>query len=172
MHYSRILSLIGVVVAGIGFLLVSATSDGEAALPDLSKLNELFPVGFDNTWTALYNDTAWAAVLYAIIAVVALVLAFVPPMSKPMARPYALGASVLGVVMLVIGIVATMGAMDDADTLQDGFAQAASLGAIPEAFTVSIGYGWYMLIGAGVLVAAGGIISAVAKPSAGATSAA
>ena len=124
MHYGRILAVVGVVLAAVGFLLQSASSAGEAALAQLSQLPDSpFPDGFDNTGTALYNDTAWAAVVFAIAAVAALLVALIPPLDKPMARLYGLAAAVLGVLMLVIGVFATMGAMDDADTLEAGFAQ-------------------------------------------------
>ena len=54
--------------------------------------------------------------------------------------------------------------MDDADTLEAGFAQAAAAGAIPEAYTVDIGWGWYLLVLAGILVAIGGVVSLIARP--------
>ena len=164
MHYGRILAVVGVVLAAVGFLLQSASSAGEAALAQLSQVNPDFPDGFDNTWTALYNDTAWAAIVFAIAGVASLLVALIPPLDRPMARLYGLAASVLGVLMLVIGIFATMGAMDDADTLEAGFAQAAAAGAIPEAYTVDIGWGWYLLVLAGILVAIGGVVSLIARP--------
>lgn len=163
MHYSRILSIVGVLLAGWGFLVVSASSAGEAALPQLSQLNPAFPSGFDNTWTALYNDTAWAAVVYGIAAVAVLILAVLPPLREPMAKALSALAAVLGVAMLAIGVVATMGAMDDASDLEAGFAEAFGLGAIPEAFTVSISYGWWLLIAGGAVVAVASIISLVSR---------
>ena len=165
MHYTRILSIVGVVLAGWGFLVVSASSAGEAAMPQLNQLNPAIPSGFDNTWTALYNDTAWAAVAYGVAAVVVLILAVLPPLKAPMAKAMSAVAAVLGLAMLAIGVVATMGAMDDAEELQDGFAQAFGLGAIPEAYTVSIGYGWWLLVAGGAVVAIAAIISLVAKPA-------
>jgi hypothetical protein len=69
----------------------------------------------------------------------------------------------MGAIMLLVGIFATLGAMDDADTLETAFNQAAEAGAIPVAFTVSIGYGWYVLIFAGAVVLVGGIIGLMAK---------
>lgn len=164
MHYGRILAIVGVVVAAVGFMLKSASSAGEAALAQLSQVDPAFPDGFDNTWTALYNDTNWAAIVFALAAIAALIVALMPPIDEPMKRLYGLTAAVLGVVMMIIGIVATMGAMDDADTLEAGFAAAAQGGAIPEAYTVSIGFGWYMLVVGGVLVAIGGVVSLIARP--------
>ena len=163
MHYTRILSIVGVLLAGWGFLVTSASSAGEGALAQLSQLNPAFPSGFDNTWTALYNDTAWAAVVYGILAVAVLILALIPPLREPMAKALSAGAAVLGLAMLAIGVVATMGAMDDASDLEEGFAQAFGLGAVPEAFTVSIGYGWWLLIAGGAVVAIAGIISLVSR---------
>jgi len=159
------LAILGVVLAAVGMLLQSASSAGEAALEQLSQLPDLsFPSGFDNTWTALYNDTAVAAVIFAIAAIAALIAALLPPLGQPLKRIYGLAVATLGVLMLVIGIFATMGAMDDADTLEAGFAQAASAGAIPEAYTVMIGWGWWLLILSGVVVAVGGVVSLLARP--------
>jgi hypothetical protein len=66
--------------------------------------------------------------------------------------------------MLIVGVFATLGAGDDADTLEAGLAQAAGAGAIPEAFAVNIGWGWYLLIISGVVVAIGGVVSLIARP--------
>lgn len=168
MHFSRVIVILGVVIAGGAFLVMSASSEGEEALPGLNQLNDAFPTGFDNTWVALYDDTWWAAVLYGVLAVVALVLALLPPLANPMARATAWIGVVVGAVMTTIGVVATMGAMDDAEALEDGFAQAAALGAA-EAWSVDIGFGWYLLIAGGVVVAIGGLMSALAKTSEPAT---
>jgi hypothetical protein len=171
MHFGRMLAILGVVIAAVGLFLKSASSAGEAALEQLSQLpDSSFPSGFDNTWTALYNDTAAAAVIFAIAAIAALGVAFIPPLSQPLTRLYGLAVATLGVLMLVIGIFATMGAMDDADTLEAGFAQAAAAGAIPDAYTVSIGWGWWLLILSGVLVAIGGVVSLLARPDESAVS--
>jgi hypothetical protein len=171
MYYGRILALLGVVAAVAGFLLQKASSAGEQAMAALNQANPAIPPSLDeNTWSALYNDTAWAAIVYAIATVAALVVVFTPPLKEPMKRLYGLTASTPGVLMLIIGIFATMGAMDDADTLEAGFAQAFSAGAIPEAYTVSIGWGLYLLILAGVLVAIGGVVSLLNRPDESAVS--
>ena len=165
MHYGRIIAILGVVTAVIGFLLKKASSAGEAAMAALNQANPAIPPDLDeNTWSALYNDTAWAAIVYAIAGVAALIIALVPPIKPPMPRLYGLSAAVLGVLMLVIGIFAAMGARDDADTLEAGFAQAAAAGAIPEAYTVTLGWGWFLLILAGGLVAIGGVVSLISRP--------
>jgi hypothetical protein len=56
-----------------------------------------------------------------------------------------------------------LGAKDDADALVAGFNQLAEAGQIPVAFSVSIGFGWYMLIFAGALVAVGGVVGLMNK---------
>ena len=167
MHYGRILALLGVVIGVIGLFIKKASSEGEAALAQLSQIPDSpFPADLnENTWSALYNDTAWAAIVFAILLVVAIVVVFLPPMSKAMSKAIAGVATAAGVLMLLVGIFATLGAQDDASTLQDGFAAVAAQGAIPKAFTVSIGYGWYMLAISGLLVAIGGIASLMAKPA-------
>jgi hypothetical protein len=166
MHFGRILAILGVVVAAVGLFLQSASSAGEAALEQLSQIPDAgFPSGFDNTWTAFYNENSTVAVIFAIAAIAAVAAALIPPLKEAMKRLYGLIVAGLGVVMLVIGIFATMGAMDDADTLQAGFAQVFAGGAIPEAYTVSIGYGWYLLILGGVIVGIGGVLSLMARPN-------
>lgn len=171
MHYGRIVIVVGAVLGAIGFIPQSASSAGEELLPQLSQANPAFPSGFDSTFTALYNDTAAAAIIYLIAAIAALGTTFMPPFKEAMNRMMALTATVLGVVMLVIGVFSTMGASDDASTLQDAFGQAAAGGLIPEAYTVSIGWGWYLLILAGVVVAVGGVLSLMARPNEDALSA-
>lgn len=165
MHYGRILAVVGVIVGVVGFMLKKASSAGEAALGQLSQANPAFPSNLDeNTWSALYNDTAAAAVVFAIAMAGVLAAAFFPPLKEPMKRLIALSVTVLGVVMLAVGVFATLGAMDDADTLTAAFAQAAAGGAIPEAYTVTIGWGWYLLIAAGAIAAVGGVVSLIARP--------
>ena len=172
MHYGRILALVGVVLAIVGFLMQSASSAAADLMPTLNEATSgQIPVGFDNTWTALYNDTAWAAVVFGLAMVGAAIVALIPPLPKPMARIYGLTAAVLGVLMLVIGVFATMGAMDDADTLEAAFNQLFQAGQLPEAFTVDIGFGWYLLPIAGVLVAIGGVVSLINRPDEDAISA-
>lgn len=166
MHYGRILAVVGVIVAAVGFALTSASSTAGDVLEQLNQATGgQIPAGFDNTWTALYNDTAWAAVVFAIAALGGLIVAVMPPLSQPMKRIYGLTAAVLGVLMLVIAVFATMGAMDDADTLQAALADAFAGGLVPEAYTVSIGWGWWLLILSGVLVAIGGVVSLIARPN-------
>ena len=166
MHYGRIVALVGVLLGAVGMFLKKASSDGEAALAQLSQIPDSpFPEDLaENTWTALYNDTAWAAIVFAIASIAVLLVVFMPPIKMPLRFLYAITAAVMGVLMLLVSIFALLGALDDADTLQAGFAAVAAQGAIPEAYTVAIGFGWYLLVIAGLVVAIGGILSAMAKP--------
>jgi hypothetical protein len=160
----RIITIVGSVIAVAALFIQKASSAGEEALERLSQANPNFPADLnENTIVALYNDTAWAAIVFGIAAVVAFVVAVMPPIKEPMKRVLAITASAMGAIMLLVGIFATLGAMDDADTLETAFNQAAEAGAIPVAFTVSIGYGWYVLIFAGAVVLVGGIIGLMAK---------
>jgi hypothetical protein len=164
MHMGRIITIVGAVIAVIAMFIQKASSEGEAALAALSQANPAFPADLDeNTLVALYNDTNWAAIVFGIAAIAALVVAVMPPVKDTMKRSLAITATVMGVVMLLIGIFATLGAMDDASDLEAAFNQAAAAGAIPIAFTVSIGYGWYILVLAGLLVAIGGIMELSSK---------
>ncbi len=166
MHYGRIVILVGVIGSIVGFVLTSASSAGEEALVLLNQADPAsWPSTISNTtWTALYNDTAWAAIVFALALVGSLIVAFTPPIGRPVNRLFGLSAAVLGILMLIIGVVATLGAANDAEALQNGFAQAAAAGAIPDAYSVSIGFGWYLLILGGALVAIGGVLSLIARP--------
>ena len=164
MHMGRIITIIGSVIAVVALFIQKANSEGEAAMAALSQAQPGFPADLnENTIVALYNDTAWAAIVFGIAAIAAFVVAVLPPLKDAMKSPLAITATVMGGIMLLIGIFATKGAMDDASTLEGLFNQFAEAGAIPVAFTVSIGYGWYILIFAGALVAVGGVMSLMAK---------
>jgi hypothetical protein len=164
MHMGRIITIIGSVIAVVAMLVKKASSEGEAALAQLSQADPAFPTDLDeNTIVALYNDTNWAAIVFGIAAIVAFVVAILPPIKDAMKRSYAITATVMGAIMLLVGIFATLGAMGDASDLEDAFNQAAEAGAIPIAFTVSIGYGWYILVFAGLIVAIGGIMGLSSK---------
>ncbi len=165
MHYGRILVLVGVVFGFIGFLLQSASSAAEELMPALNEATGgQIPSGFNSTWTALYDDTAAAAIVFAIAMVAAVLVAVIPPTAQPMGRLYGLAAAVIGVLMLVIGTFATMSAFDDADALEAAFAQLAQAGQLPQVFTVDVGFGWWLLILCGVSVAIGGVVSLIARP--------
>ncbi len=165
MHYGRILALIGVVIGVVGLLLKKASSAGEAALAQLSQIPDAgFPADLnENTWSALKNDTIWAAFLFAILLLVVLVIAFLPAVTLAMPKASASLVAISGALMLVIGIFAISGASSDASTLQDGFKKVFDAGSIPEAFTVSIGLGWYLLALSGLLIALGGVASLMAS---------
>jgi hypothetical protein len=160
----RIITIVGSVIAIVAMFIKKASSEGEVALAQLSQANPAFPTDLDeNTITALYNDTNWAAIVFGAAAIVAFVVAVLPPLKDAMKRSLAITATAMGVIMLLVGIFATLGAMGDANDLQDAFNQAMTAGAIPIAFTVSIGYGWFAFVFAGALVTIGGIIPLTSK---------
>ena len=70
---------------------------------------------------------------------------------------------VLGVALMVYAIVKLSEAQDDASALQDAFAQAAAGGAVPQAFTVSTGVGFTVVIIGTALVAIGGVLGLMGK---------
>lgn len=165
MHYGRILAVLGVIVSVIGFVMKKASSAGEEFMPALNQATGgAVPSGLDeNTWSALYNDTAIAAIVFGLALLAVLAIAFMPPLKEAMNRTYALSATVIGVVMLVIGIFSLRGANSDASDLEGAFGLAAQGGQLPDAYTVSVGMGWYLLILGGALVAIGGVLSMMAR---------
>jgi hypothetical protein len=164
MQYGRITTIVGSVLAIIGLGLKSASSSAEEILPTLNAANPDFPDGFDRIFTAMWDDNAVGTAVFVIALVVALGVSFVPDIKDALSRMNALVVTVLGVVMVVIGVIATVGALDDASTLQDGLAQAFAGGLIPEAFTVSITIGWYLLPLGGALAAIGGVLALINRP--------
>ena len=160
MHYGRIVALVGVVLGVVGLAMPALTSDGEEAMPAINAANPDFPDGIPTIWGGL--DT-WAQVLVVIVLVVVVGLALWPPMKKPEDRISALATTVLGVVFLAYAVVKYLDTVDDADAVEAGFAQAFQAGAIPAAFTVSVGVGFIVVfIGTG-LVAIGGLLGFMAS---------
>lgn len=163
MHLGRIVTVVSSVLAIIGLGLKSASSAGEEFLPAMNAVNPAFPTGFDLSLIALWNENPAAAGIFLIALIVVLGVSLLPDIKEAMSRMNALVVTVLGVVMMVIGGIATMDALDDADALTAGFAQAAA-GAIHQAFTVAAGWGWYMLALGGALAAIGGVLQLIARP--------
>lgn len=164
MHYGRITTIVGAVLSIIGLGLYSATSDAEGILPTLNAANSDFPGGFDRIITAMWNDNAAGTAIFLIALVVGLGVSFVPDIKDALSRMNSLVVTVLGVVMVIIGVIAAVGALDDASDLQDALGQAFAGGLIPEAYTVSITVGWYLLPIGGALAAIGGVLQLIARP--------
>jgi hypothetical protein len=158
-------ALLGVVVAAVGLMLQSASSAAEALMPDLNAASGgAIPAEFTNVWTGIYDDKSWAAIILAIALVAVVGLALVPPMKEAWSRMNGLIGLVLGVVIIVIGGIATKTALDDASSLADAFAGMAAASQLPEAYTVSLGLGWVLLIIGGALAAVGGVLALIARP--------
>jgi hypothetical protein len=156
MHISRIVAIIGVLIGIVGLFMKSLTTEGEGLLLQLAQANPAFPDGIPTIWGGL--DT-WAQVVVVIAIVVVLVLALRPPLPAPFDRTGAAVVSVIGLGLTIYAIVKFMEAGDSADTLQAGFAEAAAGGALPEAFTVSTGIGFFVLMAGTVLVLIGGLLA-------------
>lgn len=165
MHYGRISTIVGSVLAIIGLGLVSASSAAEELMPTLNEATGGgVPAGFDRIVTAMWNDNVAGTAIFLIALVAVLGLSLVPNIKEALTRMNALIVTVLGVVMLIIGIVATSGAQDDASDLQAAFGELAAGGLMPEAFTVSISVGWYLLALGGILAAIGGVLQLISRP--------
>ena len=132
MHYGRISTIVGSVLAIIGLGLVSASSAAEEFMPTLNEATGGgVPAGFDRIVTAMWNDNVAGTAIFLIALVAVLGLSLVPNIKDALSRMNALIVTVLGVVMLVIGGLATSGALDDADTLEAAFGEAFAGGVIP-----------------------------------------
>jgi hypothetical protein len=164
MQYGRIATLVGAVLALIGLGLKSASSDAEPILPDLNVANPAFPDGFDRILVSMWDDSAAGTAIFLIALVAVIGVSLIPNIKDALSRMNALVVTVLGVLMMVIGGIAASRALDDADTLQNGLAGAFEAGLIPQAFTVSISVGWYLLGIGGVVAAIGGVLGLIARP--------
>ena len=162
MHWTRIWTLVGVVLGVLALFTKGATSDGEELLPALNASGAPFPDGISTIWGGL--DT-WVQVVVVIAIIAVVVFAFMPPLNLVEKVPFALTTTLIGVALLIYAIIKFMEASDDASTLQDGFAEAAAGGAIPAAFTVSVGWGFYVLIAGTAMVAIGGLVMLINRDS-------
>jgi hypothetical protein len=162
MHWTRIWTLIGVVLGVAALFTVGATTDGEELLPALNASGAAFPDGISTIWGGL--DT-WVQVVVVIAIIAVVSFAFIPPLNLVEKVPYALTTTLIGVALLIYAIIKYMEASDDASTLQDGFAEAAAEGAIPAAFEVSVGWGFYVLMAGTAMVAVGGLVMLIDRDS-------
>ena len=157
MHLSRLMALAGVVIGIIGLFMKSLVTDGEAALPDLNAASpENFPKGIPTIWGGL--DT-WAQILVVIFIIVVVFLSLRPVISNAFSRTDAMIVGVIGVALLAYAVYKWIDAGDKADKLADGFAQAAAGGLLPQAFEVTRGIGFIVLVVGTVLVTAAGALS-------------
>lgn len=164
MHLGRIMTVFGTVLALIGLGLKSASSAGAELLPAMSEAIPGVPAGFDRVVTAFWNESLVGAGIFMIALVAALGVSMMPDIKEALSRMNGLIVTVLGVLMLVIGGFASLGAQSDADTLEKAFAGAMQAGMTTELFTVSISVGWYLLAIGGVVVAIGGVLALIARP--------
>ena len=157
MHLHRLMAIVGAIIGVIGLFFSGLSTDGEAALPALSQASDAFPSGIPTIWGGL--DT-WAQVVLVIIIVVIVGLALSGRRSESFANNPAMITTGLGVVLLAYAIVKYLDASDSADTLQGGFAQAASAG-VPgvQAWSVMVSIGFFVLMLGTVVVALAGILS-------------
>ncbi len=160
MQWTRIWTLFGVVLGVAALFTKGATTDGEELLPALSQADPNFPDGIPTIWGGL-DPWVQVVVVIAIIAVVA--FAFIPPLTAVEKMPFALATTLIGVALLVYAVIKFLEAGDDAETLEAGFGAAAAAGAIPAAFTVSVGAGFYVLMAGTAMVAIGGLVMLILK---------
>ncbi len=158
MHWNRLVALAGVIIGIIGLSLEGLTTEGEALLPNLSAANPAFPDGIPTIWGGL---ATWAQPVLVILILAVVILALRPDRAAAMDRTSSMIVSVIGVALLAYAVVRMLDAGDKADGLQAAFAQAASAGAIPTAFTVATGFGFLILIVGTVLVIFGGAMGFV-----------
>jgi hypothetical protein len=176
LHYSRIVGLVGVVLAAIGLLMQSASSAAEDAIPGgdgttfmqatSGATDGAVPSSFDNVWGAIYGELAVGGIILALALIAIVALAFMPPMKAVPNRMYSLVLIIVGVIVIVVAGIATNRAMNDATDLQNAYAQMAAAGAVPVAFGVSISVGWVLLLVGGGVASIAGILGLMADTDA------
>ena len=154
MHTGRLFALAGVIIGIIGLFTKALRTDGADLLPGLHAANPAFPPSIPTVWGGL--DT-WAQIVLVVLIVVVVAVAVRGTRAMAMDRSSSLTTAVIGVALLAYVIIKLLEAMDEADSLQGAFAQAAGAGAIPVAYTVSSGIGFFILVVGTVLVVAGGL---------------
>lgn len=158
MHFNRLIALAGVIIGVIGLFMKSLSTDAEELLPTLNAANPNFPDGVPTIWGGLDLWAQWAVVILIIVVVV---LCLRPVISEGLDRNSSMIVAVIGVALLAYAIVKWVDAGDKADNLQAALLEAANAGAIPAAFEVSRGIGFFVLIVGTVLVTFGGAIGFV-----------
>ena len=164
MHHGRIATVVGSVLAVIGFGLKSAITAGERFLPELHEATLVFPSSLNRTFPAMWNENSTAVSIFVIALVTVLALSLKPILKDALSRMNALVVSVLGGVMTLIGSVALTGVPDSTNRLEKIFFFAEMGGLIPEVYTVSVGWGWYLLVLGGALAAIGGVLQLMSRP--------
>ncbi|NOX22378.1 MAG: hypothetical protein GXP36_04680 [Actinobacteria bacterium] len=160
MHRNRLIALVGVIIGIIGLSLEGLTTEGKALLPTLNAANPAFPDGIPTIWGGL---ASWAQPVLVVLILAVIVFAVRPDRAKAMDRTSSMVVSVIGVALLAYAVIKMLDAGDSAEGLQAAFAQAASAGAIPAAFTVTTGFGFLILIVGTVLVIFGGAMGFISS---------
>jgi len=164
MHYGRITTVVGSVLAIIGFGLKSASSGAEPLMPALNLANSLIPSEFERIVVKIWDRSAAGAIVLILALAVILVVTLLPDLKEAMGRLNALIVTVMGVVLLIGGIIVAGKAISDADDLQGAFSAMALGELIPQAFTVDVSLGWYMIPLGGAVAAIGGVLQLIARP--------
>ena len=118
-------------------------------MPTLNGINPDFADGIPTIWGGL--DT-WAQVVLVILIIVVVAICVRPDIARGFDRNSAMIVAGIGVALLAYAIFKWMDAGDKADELVAGFAAMAEAGAPVEAFDVTRGLGFLVLIIGTVLV--------------------
>ena len=143
MHISRILALIGVIVGAVGLFLKALTSEGESVMEALSESVRELPSGIPTIWGAL--DT-WEQIAVVVAGLVVLLLVFQPPRRSAFGASAATIVTVIGGALTAYAVIKWLDAGDNADRIEAAFQQVADAGQIPEAFDVTTGPGFIVVI--------------------------
>lgn len=155
MHNSRLFALVGAGIGIMGLFLKALTTAGEGLLPTLSQTAATFPDGISTIWGGL---ATWAQILLAILIAAVIGLALRPIHEDSLGRTSGSIVAVIGVAMLGYAVSEWIDAGDKADSLQAGFLEAARLGVISDAYTVTTSTGFVILLVGTVLVVFGGVL--------------
>lgn len=150
------MALTGVLVGIIGLFFSSLKTDGVTLLPALSAQSDSFPDGIPTVWGGL---AGWAQIALIILIIVTVALALMGIRSETYDKTGAGITAVIGLALLAYAFVKYLDAVDSADNLEAGFAQAAA-GGVPgvQAWVVAPNVGFFVLmVGTVLVIAAGGL---------------
>ncbi len=156
MHLHRLMALAGVIVGVIGLFFSALKTDGAGVLPALNASGAPFPDGIPTIWGGL---AGWAQIALVILIIVTIALAVMGVRAETYDKMGASITAVIGVALLAYAFVKYLDAVDSADTLEAGFAQAAA-GGVPggSAWGVTPNVGFFVLmVGTVLVIAAGGL---------------
>jgi hypothetical protein len=155
-HFSRLMALAGVVIGIIGLFMKSLITDAEGPAEVVGAVE-----GFSNSVPTIWGGLdSWAQVVLVILIIVVVFLCLRPAIAKALNQTDSMIVSGVGVVLLVYAIIKWMDAGDKAELAG---LRLVENGIPAEAFDISRGLGFIVLMIGTILVGFAGATGFVGK---------